>query len=59
MREDVMIEEIMWEYNCSNSRAKEIVQAYKTHGKYEELCRIVTLKRTKPNFNLIGGKKNV
>jgi len=59
MREDVIIEEIAWEYDCSKDRAKSIVQAYKSHGKYKELCEIVTLKRTKPDFNLIGGESDV
>lgn len=46
-----LINEIMWEYNCSRKRAIQLVNKYKNQGKYLELCEIVSLKKDKPDFS--------
>lgn len=51
MPESVMINEIMWEYNCTKEKAVQLINKYKHKGKYKELCEIVKFKRCAPDFN--------
>lgn len=46
----IMINEIMWEYNCSKKAATKLVNKYRKQGKYFELCNIVKFKRYTPEF---------
>lgn len=50
MTEDVIIKEIMWEYNCSKHRAQELVEKYKRQKKYDELCKLIKYKKAQPEF---------
>ena len=44
MKRDILINEIMWEYNVSRKTATQTVDVYSSLGKYEELCTLVKNK---------------
>ncbi len=48
---NILIREIMWEYDCTKKRAKWLVDKYRKSGKYLDLCEIVKYKRSAPDFN--------
>ncbi len=39
--EDVVIKELIWEYDYTKSQAESIVSHYKSLGKYPELCELI------------------
>lgn len=45
MEKDVLIQEIMWEYNYTQQKATEIVNMYIKAGKYNDLCELVITKK--------------
>ena len=45
MEKDVLIKEIMWEYNYTQQKATDIVDMYIKLGKYNDLCELVIAKR--------------
>lgn len=45
MERYVLVNEIMWEYNCSKAKALELVSMYEDQGKYEDLCELVKAKQ--------------
>ena len=40
-KEEVVINELIWEYDYTKSQAESIVSRYKTLGKYPELCDLI------------------
>lgn len=45
MEKYVLVNEIMWEYDYSRSKALELVSMYEDQGKYEDLCELVKAKQ--------------
>lgn len=45
MEKDVLIREIMWEYDYTKSKAASIVDEYEKNKKYEDLCELVIAKK--------------
>jgi len=45
MEKDVLIKEIMWEYNYSKQHAEKLVQMYIDMDKYEDLCGLIIAKK--------------
>lgn len=45
-----LINEIMWEYNCTKKAAINLIKRYETQGRYKELVNIVQFKRTTPEI---------
>lgn len=48
MEEQVLVNEIRWEYDYSKPKAEKIVSLYKNKGKYEALCELVKSKKPIP-----------
>lgn len=44
MEKNVLINEIMWEYDVSRETASRTVGVYESLGKYAELCNLVKNK---------------
>ena len=44
MEKDILINEIMWEYNVTRKTALRTVNVYESLGKYNELCDLVKNK---------------
>lgn len=45
MEKDVLIREIMWEYDYTKSKATSIANEYEKNKKYNELCELVIAKK--------------
>lgn len=50
MDKEVLIKELMWDYDYTKRKATELVEKYMAKGKYEELCNIVRFKQHKPEL---------
>lgn len=50
MEFEILVKELMWEYNLSKRLASNLANAYKTQGRYEELVNIVKFKRHFPEI---------
>lgn len=44
MEKDILVNEIMWEYNVTRKTALRTVNVYESLGKYGELCDLVKNK---------------
>lgn len=44
MEKDILVNEIMWEYNVTRKTALRTVNVYESLGKYNELCDLVKNK---------------
>lgn len=42
--EEVVLKELMWEYDYSQEQAESILLAYKQNGKYYKLCQLIEHK---------------
>ena len=45
MERDVLINELMWEYDYTRAKAQEIVSLYEAQGKYEDLCELIKTRQ--------------
>lgn len=45
MEKDVLIREIMWEYDYTKAKAASIVDEYEKNKRYEDLCELVITKK--------------
>lgn len=46
--ESVICNEIRWEYGYSKKRALELIEQYKSEGRYGVLCRLIERRNSKP-----------
>lgn len=53
--EDVICEELCWEYSISRNRATLLINAYKAAGKYAELCQLIRIRKGVPIKEVIYG----
>ena len=45
MEKSTLINEIVWEYDTTKTKAKVIVAAYELQDKYDDLCELVKTKQ--------------
>lgn len=50
MTEEIIMKELMWEYNLSKQRAQKVVEDYKKNNKYPELCEVIKFKKSRPKM---------
>lgn len=45
MERNVLIKEIMWEYDYTKSKAEQIVSQYEKENKYDDLCDLIKIRQ--------------
>lgn len=50
MELEILVKELMWEYDITKKSALNLINSYQLKGKYEELVNIVKFKRSTPEI---------
>lgn len=51
--EDVVLKELMWEYDYTEEQARSILTRYKQNGEYSKLCQFIERRLHKEDLKYV------